>query len=140
MDTLRLRISAGSKKRSLGSSIYKSATSRLIILVLKKAQHNRGGKKMKIWLSYSRTRLLLNLLCTRIFVQEKWKHAHLFKRDKEYILVCKPRDKAAMLVVSTIEFFLKESARKRSLIPKEEKRFCSQTNNMVDCVYFVKSF
>ena len=42
-----------------------------------------------------------------------------------------------MLVVNTIEFFPKEFARKRSLIPKEEKRFCSETNNMVDCVYFV---
>ena len=45
-----------------------------------------------------------------------------------------------MLVVNTIELFLKEFARKKSLIPKEENRFCSQTNNMVDCVYFVKSF
>ena len=45
-----------------------------------------------------------------------------------------------MLAVNTIEFFLKAFSQKRSLIPKEEKRFCFQTNDMVDCVYFVKSF
>ena len=83
MATLSLRISAGCKKRSLGSSIYKNPTSRLIILVLRSVAQS-GWEKMKIRLSYSKTPLLLNLPCTRIFLQKKWRHAHLFKKDREY--------------------------------------------------------
>ena len=47
MATLRLRISAGCKKRSLGSSMYKNPTSRLIILVLKKCSTIGVKKKWK---------------------------------------------------------------------------------------------
>ena len=36
-----------------------------------------------------------------------------------------PRDKAAMLGVNTIEFFLEEFTRKQSLAARGEKCFCS---------------
>ena len=50
----------------------------------------------------------------------------LISRYHVGILSLQPRDKAAMLGVSTIEFFLEEFTRNlESLVPTREKSFCS---------------
>ena len=49
----------------------------------------------------------------------------MLKRPFQAILGLKPRDKVAMLVVNTVEFFLEEFTSKWNLVPKGEKCFCS---------------